>query len=52
MSIRRRLMLFALWALPAGPLITRLSRAEEPRYDVVDLGTLPGGRGTEPRAIK
>src|SRR3954471_14335892 len=51
MAVHRRLVLRALGALLAGQLVAGPCGAEEPRYDVVDLGTLPGGRSTEPRSI-
>src|SRR5579864_834184 len=35
----------------AAPGFATRCRGDEPRYLVVDLGTLPGGRGTEPRSI-
>lgn len=53
MDVHRRLVLRALGALLAGSLVAGPggAGAEEPRFDVVDLGTLPGGRSTEPRSI-
>jgi hypothetical protein len=51
MDFHRRLMLRGLGALLSGRLVAGPCGAEEPRYDVVDLGTLPGGRSTEPRSI-
>jgi probable HAF family extracellular repeat protein len=51
MDVHRRLVLRALGALLAGRLAASPCGAEERRYDVVDLGTLPGGRSTEPRSI-
>lgn len=51
MDVHRRVVLRALGALLAGQLVAGPCGAEEPRYDVVDLGTLPGGRSTEPRSI-
>jgi probable HAF family extracellular repeat protein len=51
MDLPRRLVLRGLCALPAARLVAGPCGAAEPRFDVADLGTLPGGRSTEPRAI-
>lgn len=47
-----RASLILLWAcFAAVPGFAPASPGEQPRYSVADLGTLPGGHGTEPRAI-
>ena len=51
MDVHRRHVLCASVALVADRLVARTCGAEEPRYEVVDLGTMPGGRSTEPRSI-
>src|SRR4051794_14400021 len=40
-----------LVTLSASPGLATRGQDEGPRYSIVDLGTLPGGRGTEPRDI-